>query len=473
METAFEIGKMILICLEVLLIFNLLIVVHELGHFLAARWRGLKADKFAVWFGPALWKKTIGGVEYRLGCIPAGGYVSIPQMASMEAIEGKASGVENLSPASPWDKIIVAFAGPLFSFLLAVAFAVIVWGVGRPVSEAETSTLVGYVEPDGPAAKAGIHTGDIILSVDGNPVTRFAGMEEMTDTVIWNVVRSTNPSIPITLERDGKRLSFDVTPMVPKTQGMGRQHLRQIGIAPAQLPVIAKIFENSPAAQAGLRRRDTITAINGQHIYSIRVFADFMKDDGEKPLNLTVQRSGRTFQITITPRIPQGDQHPRLGILWDDRGVVGIAHPNPINQVIASAGTIWQTLSAITSPHSEIKVQHLSGFVGIMRLYYMSFVAPEGWKMALWFSVVLNVNLAILNLLPIPPLDGGHIILSLFEGIRRKPIKQKVLEGIQTAFALLVIGLMLYLAFYDIQDLPWKVRKTVVPEMKFAPGSQP
>src|SRR5208283_1990570 len=114
----------ILITLEVVLIFNLIIGVHELGHFVAARWRGLKVDRFAIWFGKPVWKKKINGVEYALGTIPAGGYVALPQMATMEIIEGKGdSSGRPLPPVSALDKIIVAFAGPLFSFLLAVAFA--------------------------------------------------------------------------------------------------------------------------------------------------------------------------------------------------------------------------------------------------------------------------------------------------------------------------------------------------------------
>ena len=123
----------IVILLEVLLLFNLLIFVHELGHFLAARWRGLKVERFAIWFGKPIWKTKINGVEYCLGSIPAGGYVSLPQMATMEAIEGKSeSPAEPLPNISPLDKIIVAFAGPLFSFLLALVFAVVVMVVGRP-----------------------------------------------------------------------------------------------------------------------------------------------------------------------------------------------------------------------------------------------------------------------------------------------------------------------------------------------------
>src|SRR5438093_8028809 len=131
-----EILKIIGTVLEALLAFNLLIFVHELGHFLAGRWRGMKIDRFAIWFGQPIWKKKINGVEYALGWIPAGGYVALPQMATMEMIEGKGeSSGKPLPPISPLDKIIVAFAGPLFSFLLAALFAVVVWQVGRPVNE--------------------------------------------------------------------------------------------------------------------------------------------------------------------------------------------------------------------------------------------------------------------------------------------------------------------------------------------------
>src|SRR6516225_11844810 len=140
----------IIIVLEVLVIFNLIIGVHELGHFLAAKWRGLKIDRFAIWFGKPIWKQKIGGVEYALGTIPAGGYVSLPQMATMEAIEGKGeSSGQPLPPISALDKIIVAVAGPLFSFLLAVAFAVVVYAVGKPELTAKDSTVLGFVDPDG------------------------------------------------------------------------------------------------------------------------------------------------------------------------------------------------------------------------------------------------------------------------------------------------------------------------------------
>src|SRR3954451_4551840 len=195
--------KFIFIFLEVLLLFNLLIFVHELGHFLAARWRGLKIDRFAIWFGKPIWKTKINGVEYALGTIPAGGYVSLPQMATMETIEGKGeSSGQPLPQISALDKIIVAFAGPLFSFLLALAFAVVVMVVGRPVGEAETTTTIGYVEKDSPAEKADLRPGDRILTVDGRPVSKFGGMG---DSVVWRIVSSEGTAMPIKVEREGKQ----------------------------------------------------------------------------------------------------------------------------------------------------------------------------------------------------------------------------------------------------------------------------
>src|SRR4051795_2165208 len=144
-------ARVILILLEVIVLFNLLIVVHELGHFLAARWRGLVIEQFGIWFGKPLWKKEINGVLYSFGSLPFGGFVKLPQLAPMDIIEGKADVDRATLPRiSALDKIIVAFAGPLFSLLLAIFFAAIVWLVGHPVSEADMTTVIGYMEKTSP-----------------------------------------------------------------------------------------------------------------------------------------------------------------------------------------------------------------------------------------------------------------------------------------------------------------------------------
>jgi regulator of sigma E protease len=465
--------KPILITLEVLLLFNLLIFVHELGHFLAARWRGLKVDRFAIWFGKPIWKKKINGVEYAMGTIPAGGYVSLPQMATMEAIEGKSeSSGQPLPPISALDKIIVAFAGPLFSFLLALAFAVVVMVVGRPVSEAETTTTIGYIEKDGPADKAGLRVGDQILEVDGQPVSKFQGMG---DSVMWRIVRSEGTTVPVKVARveNGATniLIFNPAPAKDETKFWERKSLRQIKIAPAQSSIIAEVTTNSPAALAGLKRGDQILDFNGKKLYFFGNVGEYIEDHPNDQLTFNVLRDGKCSEVSLTPEKPISppNEKPRLGIVWDANGKTTLAHPGAIEQVNASVNAMLDTFGALLARHSDIKPQHLGGAVKIMDVYYRLFSAEEGWRLAIWFSVLMNVNLALLNMLPIPVLDGGHILLAIIEGIRRKPMSARVISVIQTGCAAALIMFMVYIAFYDVQDLPWKRGKEKPADVKFAP----
>lgn len=461
--------KFLIIFLEVLLLFNLLIFVHELGHFLAARWRGLKVERFAIWFGKPVWKKKIGGVEYALGTIPAGGYVSLPQMASMEAIEGKSeSAGEPLPSVSALDKIIVAFAGPLFSFLLALFFAGVVMVVGRPVGEGETTTFIGYVQKDGPADKAGLRPGDQILKVDGEPVTKFGGMG---DSVTWRIVRSTGDTIPIEVKRGDKILTFYPTPVKPPTKFWQRKSLREIKILPAESAIIAEVKPNSPAAAAGLKPGDQVLDVGGTRLWHYAGVRDYIEAHPNATLNLTVKRKGKSFAVNLKPEKPVSppDAQPKVGLLWDANGIIKVVHPGAVEQVHASVVAMLETFGALFARHSDIKPQHLGGAVKIMDVYYRLFNSEQGWRLAIWFSVLMNVNLALLNLLPIPVLDGGHIVLSIIEGIRRKPMSARLVGAIQTSCAVALIAFMIYIAFYDVQDLPWKRAKETPADIRFAP----
>jgi regulator of sigma E protease len=445
--------RVLFIVLEVLVLFNLLIVVHELGHFLAARWRGLFIEGFGVWFGKPIWKKTINGVQYSLGSLPFGGFVKLPQLAPMDIIEGKADMERAALPKiSALDKIIVAVAGPLFSLLLALFFACVVWAVGHPVSESDQTTVVGYVEKDSPAAKAGLQAGDKILEVDGRRVSRFFGMN---DSIVWNVVRSEGPVIPFKVERDGKIVTMDVVPLIAETSGWRRKSTRQVMIHPAVTPLIEDVEKDSPAAKAGLKGGDVITAVNGTRIFNTLTLVDEIEKHPTDELTLDVRRGAEQFQARVRP-VPletEGTTKPRIGIHWDGGGRMSLSHPDPVEQVYHSITSTLQTIGAVASPSSDVKLQHMSGPIMIVRIYYLLFESDNGWKLALWFSVILNVNLAILNMLPIPVLDGGHIVLAVIEGVRRKPVNMKILEWVQTACATLIIGYMLYISFFDIGDL--------------------
>ena len=541
MEYVLNALNVIFIIFEVLVIFNLLILVHEIGHFLAAKWRGLHIEELGIWFGKPLWKKKIAGVNYSFGSIPFGGFVKLPQMSPMETIEGESETKrEELPQISALDKIIVAFAGPLFSFGLACVFALIVWQVGRPVSESEKTTVVGYVVQGMPAEKVGIKPGDQILEIDGHKINRWSGMAD--DSLTWWIVRSEGKTVEVKVRRDGQELTFNPEPApIQKAHWWNRPGLRQIGLAPEYTVLVDEVKEGSNADKARLKKDDQIVEINGEKLFHPIGMYDYMKDhpadtydltvrrngtllgqkipftaggvkvtgipdypnspakladlkvgdvitmvDGKKlhgasaftdyigkhggvAVSLGVERDGKALPnpIEIKPQIPEqapdGAKEAMIGVTLtendglglDDRGLMTPSHPGPVEQVRASMMMILDTLDAVFSPKSKIGVQQMGGPIMMMHVYYSMFSMHDGWKMALWFSVILNVNLALLNLLPIPVLDGGHIVLAIIEAIRRRPPNLRVLEFIQGTCAVVIIGFMLFIMFYDVQDLPF------------------
>lgn len=460
-----------IVLLEVILVFNLMIVVHEWGHFLAARWRGLKIDKFYIWFGKPIWKKTINGVEYGIGSIPAGGFVALPQMAPMGGLEGEVA-TDNLPPIKPLDKAIVAFAGPLFSFLLACVFAVAVWLVGKPQSEAHTTTIVGHVAKDSPAMKAGILAGDKVLTVDGNPVKRFEGL---VDSVRWGMVASEGDTIPFEVERPGQGvLKFDVDPKAwpkpveaPKPVSWWRSiftrpELRDVGLAGQMTPVVGNVAANGPAAEAGLKANDLVLSADGKPLRSMGDLGDYIKANPGKTIQLEVEREKKNLQISILPRIPDGGNlkdftpdkkaYPMMGIEWDAEGKRTPITISPMEQISDAVRHMGNLVSKLFSPKSDLSPAHMSGPVGVGRLYYKLFQHPDGWRLVLWFSVVFNINLAILNMLPFPVLDGGHITMSAIEAIRRRPPQGRILEWVQTCCALGLFGFIIFVTLKDTGD---------------------
>jgi regulator of sigma E protease len=398
-------------------------------------------------------------------------------MAPMEVVEGKnETPREELPPASPGQKIIVAFAGPLFSFGLAFVFACLVWCVGKPVGYSEGTTTIGYAIPTGPAAKAGVEPGDVIQSINGEKTRRWIGIG---DGVTWNIITSTQVPMKMEVLRNGQPMTFNITPELDPEQP---QHWYQratppkIQILPAEKDiVVGKVLDFSPAAVAGIQKGDRLIELNGVHLYCSYPLYQILKTAPNDPIKLTIVRGDQTLTKVIQPEkpispkdLPKELPQTDIGIEYDNTVDVVQVYPTPWNQISESVNMVRSTLTALFTPHSNVGPSQLSGPVGIMNLFFVILSSDNGWKIALWFAVVINVNLAILNLFPLPILDGGHITLSIIEWIRRRPLSMGILEPLQTACALFLMGYMLFITFYDAQD-SYKMASSGDQEYKFAP----
>lgn len=481
MDTFLSILHTIGLILIIIMFFNLMIFVHELGHFLAGKWRGAYIDRFQIWFGKPIWSKTIGGVKWGIGWIPAGGFVSLPQLGDMEGIEGEAEIPKDLKPLKPLDKIIIAAAGPLFSLLLAYVFACIVWVAGKPVADIP-GARVGYVLPNSPAASAGILPGDTITAIDGKPVVKWAGnMEGVTDLIAL----SENEKINLTIERpqaDGSSttLNLQTTYTQEETAWWQRSSLRKIGIAPVMELMVGEVTPHSPAQRAGLKKGQKITHVNGTPLLATMTLNDATKDG--KAAELTVQNTdGTIFTVKVTPAIPDNwkshaDAKPLLGFNWDSpKKAVTLDYPSPQQQVNQSLAWMGVSLSAILAPNSSVGVEHLSGPIGIGSSMYsiLELPADRAWRILLWFAVIINVNLAVLNFLPLPVVDGGHVVLGFAEMIKGKPVEGKFLNWLMTGFIFLILFMFIFVTFKDIGDHVGNDEESSLPPPVFSPPAQP
>jgi regulator of sigma E protease len=433
-----KISEIIYFIAVVLLLFNLTIFIHELGHFLIGRWRGAKIERFAIWFGPAIWSKVINGVEFRLGCIPLGGYVAFPQLA-MEAVEGKSeTPTEDIKPLKPKDKIPILLAGSVFNIFLAFAVACIVWVVGLPKDASILDLKVGYVPSGSPEQAAGVQPGDEIVSINGKAVNDW-------EEVMQRVALSLSESIHLGVKRDGELKFFDLKPNRDSFF-----EIRKLELGPSSTPVAGEIMEGSPAEKAGVKTDDKFLMIDNEKILGTYQMMALITKRANKPTQFTILRKGEQLQLEITPKMEEEQKKPMIGIVFKSEENIKTVYPNPIAQIVRSVLLMADTFNALLhSKATGVGAKDLSGPLGIGKHIFDTL--RMDFRLALSFMVMLNINLAVINLLPIPVLDGGHIVFTIIEAIRRKPLNQKVMEVVQTIFVVLLVGLMLYVTFHDVR----------------------
>ena len=517
--------------------FGLCIIVHEFGHFIVARFCGLHIEAFSVGF-KKIWGKKINGVEYRIGCIPCGGYVDLPQIDSTSDEITDSQG-NPLPHAEPWKRIVTAFAGPLFNIFFGLLLGVVVWIVGLPQPDTDryTEFTVRDVPEDCPEYRAGLRAGDRIVKLNGKEfelswnefmqkimlnddnvkqvtleivrdgktseisytpaendkllpgesvalpffqpemrvyvfplpgsAAKKAGIQPEdrviavdgepvygTDDLVTRINFSDGKMLVLSVERDGSQLEIPVTP----TPISGIKPRPQIGIFFSTVNARCEVEETIPGmpAEAFLRSGDVITAFNGISIKDDPAqFSKLVSENGDREIALTVERAGEDapLEFKVTPRIVTPHE---IGVSF-----YRIEHPTPWKQfcnvlkmtqrTLTSLGHTIQSKVGRDTGYTTIGVQNLSGPLGIGRYMIMTF--QGSFMRGLYLVVVISFSLGLFNLLPIPVLDGGHIMIALVEMAIRRPVPVKLVQPVTYFFMFVLIAFMAIVSFFDVKKM--------------------
>ncbi len=433
-------------------VIGVLILIHELGHFLAARWAGVGVERFSIGFGPVLLRWRGKETEYCLSAIPMGGYVKM--MGEENPIEA--------GPAMPWDpakafalkplwvRFLIVFAGPGMNFVLAaVIFIAVLATIGRPVWPA----VVGRVVEGGPAAAAGIRTDDVITAVEGRRVEYWEDVERA-------VSASDGRPLPLGLKRNDGPETVTVTPRVTTVRDpifKDEKTVWEIGAGPKLVPYIGAVNPGSPAERAGLRPGDQVLAVGGRPVFTPDELMQAIQKRPGQTIDITVERGGRpvTLQATASrfkEKGPLGQETEvgRIGVSIVTGTVSYAAYSPPVavwygvvrtwDMTVLTTKGFWKIVTG------QIPLSNLGGPVQIASETGRQ--AQEGTAPLAIFTAVISVNLAVLNLLPVPMLDGGHLFFFLVEAVLGRPLSVRKRElAQQVGFVLLM--LIMVLALYN------------------------
>lgn len=428
--------------LTVLVLFGLTIFIHELGHFWVARKCGLVVDAFAIGFGPALWKRKINGVEWKICLLPFGGYVALPQMDPGSDHPDSDMAKRKLPRVAPWKRILVALAGVTGNMILAIIVAYVVYAGGKSFAPPEGEVKLGFVETNSAAYAAGLRMGDIVDRVNDKPVRSW-------EEFILAGALGEQPRLAV---RSATLGAHEVT--LPTAELMGTRYVE--GVLPLNYCYVLNVTPDSSAAAAGLQSGDRILTLDGVELFSREHLMDQVQAVGAREVPLTFLREGQTLETRVTPAFSEETGRYLIGIMFNQLDV-----KKPMEQIKSHAMLIVRLLKALVTPgESKAAAGAVGGPVAIIGMFWL--YVQSSFIMALWFTCLLNVNLAVLNLLPIPVLDGGHIVLAAWEGLTRKAVSYKVVSFVWNASAVLLLSLFLLLTWRDVKRFVG-VRKTLAP----------
>lgn len=413
---------------------GVIIFVHEAGHLVAAKFFDVRALTFSLGFGKRLWGFKRGETDYRVSLVPLGGYV---QLGGEDPSELTDDPREFLNKPR-WQRVVVYLAGPAMNIVLAVLLVALVFMIGiEVVGSPEIPPVVGSVAEGSPAASAGLRPGDVIETVNGRPVDRW-------DEVRFELLTSPERPVELRYRRDGRAATVEVVPdKVPKYE------FGDAGVFPQILPRILALSDGAPAERAGFRPGDELRKMDGRPVGDTEEFVDYVSERAGREIEVEVQRGDELLVLRVVPEDQGG-----VGRIGVNVGAVAYQRYAPLEALAQSVRFNWditrQTFVVLGKIVSG-KLAAKSALSGPIEIAAMSGAAARsGYKNLLYLMGVISISIAILNLLPIPVLDGGQIFILLVESVRRRDLSLRLKERINQFGFLVIVMLMIAVLYFDI-----------------------
>ena len=422
-------------------VLGVLIFVHELGHFMMARRIGVRVLTFSLGFGPKILNIHRGGTDYCISIIPLGGYV---KMAGENPEDQRTGATDEFLSKSKWQRFQVLVMGPVMNVVLALVVMTVVLYQGAQVPLFDQQPVViGTFSDNSPAKAAGLQAGDQVVALDGRPVDNW-------DQFSMAIVMKARKEVAVGYVRDGKAGTVTVVP-----NAVGKFDMGDIGIQPTVHPQIGELTPGMPAAQAGLKTGDVILAAGGEKDVSYEHLLSAIKAHDGQPVSLTIRRDGNVQTVSVTPRM-SGDK-PMIGAQIS-AVETRMIEPGPLEAAKLSVQKNWEWTRAIVDTlvglfTRETSVKQLMGPVAIADL--SGSAAEAGWIPLFSLMAMISLNLGLLNLMPIPVLDGGHIFILFLESLARRDFSMRVKEKMLLAGFVLLLMLMVTVIYNDLMRIEW------------------
>ena len=438
-------------------VLGVLIFIHELGHFVVAKWSGVGVDRFSLGFGPVLFSIRRGETEYCISAVPLGGYVKM--MGEESPMEGGGSAVVDSAKAFAgkpvWQRFLIVFAGPGMNFVLA---ALLVMGLFMVLGRPGVPSVVGRVEQGSPAAQAGLQSGDRIIAVDGQPIVQWEELVERLQE------EGGGGTIQVTVRRQDAERKVALTPVKLKVRDLfgDEKSIWEIGARPYAPARVGEVVPGRPAARAGLKAGDIVVALDGRPILDFEELADIIyKRPGQTTL-LTVERNGERLDIMVVPELGKlpypGGEDREVGQIGIGRAAPSAVYvrSNPVTAIgqaviwtsQITSFVLWSLWKLVTR---QIAASNIGGPIQIAVAAGQQ--ARLGLEHLILFTAGISVNLAVLNLLPIPMLDGGHLLFFIIEAIIGRPLSVRKREIAQQVGFFFLMLLMVFAVYNDLSRI--------------------